>query len=367
MITIDDMRPKLLPLDHVREVLSRTEPLTSRPFEVGPHIAFSAEPGWNAGINAKEGIEPVAVYAQIDNAQYQLTRNTLEEACAVLGLRRETTNGLPARLLTDHMNWSYREGLLTQPRKKQMFQFFTKDDTAVAFARQSLLPFSGLALLDRALDGIYAKYGQVEVLADYKFTHNLRKTHLRLIVPNAYRVLTSTGTPADVWSVGVSIRNSLTGAQQTALEGYLFRWTCTNGQIDARLSSSWTRRPSATEAEVYDWARQAVDEALSGLDDALTAVDNLTTLGIDGSVSETLRDVFEHYRVPIQLRPKIIANLEDYDGEITMYVIMNAITQAANESGLDPSAVENLMRVGGDLPYTASQRCGTCRRMLHHH
>lgn len=367
MITVEQMKPKLLSVEHVRQVLGQAEPLVPHRFEVGPRIAFTAEPGWNAGIAAKDGGEPIGVFAHTDIAQVQLTRSCLDEVCAAFGFKRGYADGLPANLLVSHMNWWFREGLQAQPRKKQLFQFFVNDRTAIAFARQSLLPFSGLALLDRALEGIHAKYGPVEVLADYKFTHTLRRTHVRLIVPNAYRVLTGTGTPDDVWSVGISLRNSLIGASQTALEGYLFRWTCTNGQIDARLSHAWTRRPTATEKEVYDWARQAVDEALSGLDGALDAVAGLTQLGIDGPVSETLRDVFEHYHVPIHQRSRVIAILEEYEGEITMYVIMNAITQAANEAGLEPTTVEGLMRIGGDLPYTANQRCGTCRRLMHSH
>ena len=84
----------------------------------------------------------------------------------------------------------------------------------------------------------------------------------------------------------------------------------------------------------------------------------------------TLRDVFSHYRISIHLRSKIIKILEEHDGEITMYVIQNAITQPPNEVDLEPSAVDSLLRVGGDLTYTANERCGAdnpCGRLLHSH
>lgn len=371
-VTVDQMRPKLLTIDTVTETLSSTEPMMPIPFTVGDMIKFNAEKDWYYGVSAKDDNEPVGVYATLGRGRFtkevQLTKGTLGEACAIFGLARPYTFSLPSELLVPQMNYWFREGMLNNNRRKRDFQFLVRNDVGVAFTRQSLLPFSNLRLLQQALDGIAAKYGEVEVLADYKFSHSLRQTAMRLIVPNGYRVLENTGTDGDIWSVGIQIKNSLTGASQTSVEGYLFRWTCTNGQIDTRANSGvWTRRPSATEAEVYDWARVAVDEVLGGLESSLDAVQALTELHVEGSLSDTLRDVFEHYRVPIAHRSKIIKYLEGYPGDITMYVIMNAITQVANAQGLEPSVIDGLMRIGGDMPYTASQRCGSCRRMMHDH
>jgi hypothetical protein len=371
-ITVETMRDKLLSVDHVRTILKQTEPMTAHPFTVGDSIRFRAEQGWNHGMNVTAGNDPVGIFVTLNRGrfarEFQLTRSTLEETCMAFGFRRDYVKDCPAELLTPHMNYWFREGLLTQPRKKKDFQFLVSDDSAVAFARQSLLPFSNLKLLDQALSGIQAKHGNVEVLVDYKFSHTLRATYLRLIVPNGYRILTDTGTAEDVWSTGIQIKNSLTGSTQTSIEGYLFRWVCTNGQIDTHANQGvWTRKPTATEAEVYQWARQAVDDVLGGLEGSLDKVQELTSLRIDGRLSDTLRDVFEHYKIPIHQRSKIIKHLEEYDGEITMYVIMNAITQVANDSTLEATTVDSLLRVGGDLPYTASQRCGACRRLLHSH
>lgn len=370
-ITVNTMRDKLLDLDHVRTVLSRTEPMSPQPFTVGDAIRFRAETGFNHGLKARDGNEPVGVYVTLGRGRFAneiaLTKNTLEETCLAFGLPRAYVRDCPAELLVPAMNYWFREGLYAYPRKRD-FQYLVTDNIATAFTRQSLLPFSNLALLEQAVDAITSKYGQVEILADYKFSHTLRNTYLRLIIPNDYRVLTDTGTPDDVWSTGIQIKNSLTGTSQTSVEGYLFRWVCTNGQIDTRINSgTWTRHPSATEAEVYEWARQAVDEALSGLAVSLDNVQDLTGVGIDGSLADTLRDVFEHYRIPIHQRTKIIKIIEEHDGEVTMYVIMNAVTQVANEQGLEPTTVDTLMRVGGDLPYTASQRCGACQRIMHNH
>jgi hypothetical protein len=371
-VTFDQMRSKLFNLDQIRERLGKTEPMKGVAFTVGNAVRFRAEPGWNHGIKAIDGTDTIPVFVALGRGryttEYRLTKNCLQETCMAFGFKREYTESCPAELLIPHMNYWFREGLYGKGRKKTDFQFLTNSDTATAFTRQSLTPFSNLSLLEQALAGIEAKFGTgTEVLADYKFSHTLRQTSLRLIVPEANATLHGTGTDNDTWSMGVQIRNSLTGASQTSLEGYLFRWVCTNGQIDTRASSGvWTRRPTATEDEVYAWARQAVDEALSGLDGAFDAVQSLTGLHIEGSLADTLRDVFEHYRIPITQRAKIIKLIEEHPGEVTMYVIMNAITQVANETGLEASTVDSLMRVGGDLPYTGNQRCGACRRIMPH-
>lgn len=373
-ITIEDMRSKLHTVEHARSVLARTEPMRPYPFSVGDMaLRFRAEQGWNHGVKAKDGNEPVGVFASVglgaDAREVQLTRASLEETCLAFGFPRAYVTSCPADLLVPHMNYWFREGLLDQPARKRDFQFLLSGDRAVAFAKQGLRPFSNLTLLDQAIDVIHARLGSdTEVLVDFKFSHTLRNTFIRLVLPQTGQIITDSGTLDDRWSRGVAIRNSLTGTSQTSIEGYLFRHVCTNGQIDTRASSGvWTRRKDATEAEVYAWARQAVDEALSGLDGAFEQLQDLTNIRLDGSLADTIRDVFEHYRIPIHQRPKIIRFLEEYDGEITMYVIMNAITQVANEHGLDPNVVDALLRTGGDIPWTADQRCGACHRMLHSH
>jgi hypothetical protein len=371
-ITAGEMRSKLLTLDEVTTQLLTTEPVKAQPFTVGDAIRFGATSDFSHGSLAKDGNEPVGVFVTIgrpagQQQSFQLTRNSLEETCHAFGFPKAYVRDCPAELLVPHMNYWFREGLFSAPRKGKDFEFLINDETAVAFARQGMVPFSNLALLDQAVAAITERFGEVEIKADYKFSHTLRSTALRLVLP-ASRTMTDTGTPDDIWSLGLQLRNSLTGTTPTSWQGYLFRWVCTNGQIDARASSGvWTRRKDAGQDEVYAWARQAVDDALSGLDGAFDAVQSLTQLGIDGSLTDTLRDIFEHYKIPVAHRSKIITYLEHYDGEITMYVIMNAITQVANDPDLEASTVESLMRVGGDFAHTADQRCGACHRLMHSH
>lgn len=369
-ITVGSMRDRLLSMDSLRTILGGLEPIHHIPFTVGDPIRFRAKLGWNHGLKTLDAGQPVGVYVSLglEPIDYQLTKGCVLEVCHHFGLPKSYVEICPADLLVPALNYWFREGLHGMGKAKTKLQFVVDGNgLAVSLTKQGLQPFSNLALLDQALDGIRARHGNVEVLADYKLTATRNYAAVRLIVPNGYRVIES-DTLADVWSTGIQFKNSLTGAGQTSIEGYLFRWTCTNGQIDARANSgSFTRRKDATEEEVYAWARQSVDEVLGGLETSLDAVQALTGMHITGSLADTLRDIFERYAIPVQQRTKIIALLEEYPGEITMYVIMNAITQTANEQGLEPSTVDKLLRVGGDIPHSADHRCDSCHRLLHHH
>lgn len=370
-ITVSAMRPKLLTLDETYDRLSTTEPLKRDLFSFGDPIRFLAETNAEPALATAAGSDPSGVHVTLgtgqDSRTHPLTRDALTEACQTFKLSAGYVKDCPPGLLVPHLNYWFREGL-ADVRGKQHFSWLIRDQHAIALTKQAVAPISNLRLLDAAVCAIQERYGRPEILVDYKFTHNLRQTAMRLIVPTADRTMTGTGTPDDIWSIGVNVRNSLTGATQTGVDGYLFRWICTNGQIDTRSTGGhWTRRKDTTEAEALEWAHQAVDDALSGLDGSLDKVQGLAGLSIDRSLGDTLRDIFEHYRIPAILRNRIIAQLEQHDGEVTMYVILSAITSLANESGMDDHQVETLMRHGGDFTHTAESRCQGCHRMLHQH
>src|SRR4051812_30191573 len=108
-ITVDAMRSKLLTLDHVRDVLSQTEPMKAQAFTVGDAVKFRAESGWNHGLKAKDGSESVGVFATLGRGrfakEFALTKNCLQEACLVFGYPRAYTDSCPAELLIPHMNY----------------------------------------------------------------------------------------------------------------------------------------------------------------------------------------------------------------------------------------------------------------------
>lgn len=370
-ITVADMRSKLLTLDEVHTALSRTEPLATYNFTVGDSVRFKLDDGWYERLNELDGTDPVNAYVQLGRGpgvtEHRLTKDAILEATSVCGISKTYAARCPAPLLEPHLNYWFREGLATKPGHRD-YQLLSAGGNGAAITRSSIVPFSNLRLLEEALAGIRAHHGpNTEILADYKFNHSLRRTHLRLIVPGTVRDITGVGDQDHPWCLGLQVKNSLTGESRTSIDGYLFSFTCTNGAIDTHATSgAWTRRGGGTEDQVYDWARHAVDEVLGGLEGSLDAVQDMVTIPIEGHANDVLRDVFEHYRVPLPERARIIEALIEAGGPLTMYTVMAAITAVANDASLDPAHVENLLRMGGDLPHAATSRCDACQRLLPH-
>ncbi len=368
-ITVDTMKPKLLTLDEVRNRLARTEPLGAEPFTVGDEIRFTVETGWNHGIDAKDGTDLVGVWASLGKhagytRDYQLTKDAVLEATSLTGMNKTFAAKSPHQLLEPTLNYWFREGL--GDKRIRDYQFLIAAGRAAAVTRASIVPFSNLRLVDEALNAIEDRYGKGEVLADYKLTHTLRKTHLRLIIPEVMRTMAGTGTDDDTWSIGVQVKNSLTGYEQTSIDGYMFRWFCTNGATDTHCTSgTFTRRGGSQqrEHEVYEWARAAVEDVLGGLEGSLDAVQQLVDIPIAGQAADVMRDIFTHYHVPVAERAKIIERMVESE-QLTMYSVMAAVTEVANDLNLEPSHIENLLRLGGDLPHAATSRCGACSRLL---
>lgn len=362
--TIEEVKPKLLTLNDVREKLSATEPLDVYKFEVGQNISFRLGDDFNHGFKALQGTNTIDGYVTVNNHELQLTKDSLMEAVAEFSLPKGFVEKAPANLIAQSLNYFFRGGLGDKEYKILAVQ----GDKAAALARGAVQPYSNLRFLEAALDGIEAKYGAGEVFADYKFTHDLKRTHMRLIVPEYVRVIENTGTDNDTWSTGLQLKNSLIGLEQTEINGYLFRYWCTNGAIDTRnnANSTWSRRGARGRTEeVYEWARDAVDEVLGGLETSLDAVQAMTGMSIEGTAVEALRDVFSTYRIPTAHRERILNTMVNEDN-LTMYSLMQAVTQAANVADLSPVDVDRLMRAGGDLPVIADERCDSCHRFLEH-
>lgn len=365
--TIDEAKQKMITLDDARERLARTEPLASYGFPVGDGVRFRISDEWNHGVEAlqDDDIVPASVLVGPEGGrqEFQLTKAALLEATSTVGLSKGYVQKTPNHFIEDQLNYWFRGGL---GNKSYKVLTAGTGQTAVAFTREAIQPFSNVRLLDNVLDGIEAKYGSRNVLVDYKFHHDLTRTHMRLVVPEHVRVIENTGTANDTWSVGIQLKNSLIGAEQTEVSGYLFRYWCLNGAIDTFADSgTWSRRgANGRNDEVYEWARSVVDDVLGGLETSLDRVQDMTSISIEGSAADVLKDVFDSYKVPTAERDTITRTMVDEDN-LTMYSLMQAVTQAANNPDLDPVNADKLLRAGGDLVAKAHDRCESCHRLNH--
>jgi hypothetical protein len=224
-----------------------------------------------------------------------------------------------------------------------------------------------LRLLDSIIDGLAERgTSESEILVDSKFHHALAGTYLRLVLPKQTFVVPGTEVEDDQWFLGLNLYNSLIGNGQTEIDGYLFRWWCTNGAIDTKNPSSvWARNAGSGDyspEEVYAWAKTAVDavfEPLQGIEDTLF---QMTQQSIEGDVNQILEDLFDDYGIPARDKKAIIANMVE-DDELTMYSLMQSVTDAANGDGMSPKEQAKLMSVGGELPHRVDHRCDACHRL----
>lgn len=358
MVSFEQMKDQLYTVDEVKEKLAQTEPLAQLPLTVGSS-RFFLEASWNHAAETLEGTDRVAATAVLNGQEVPLTKDALLGATSFCGLPKAYVLRTPARLIEDQLNYWYGTGL------DKELQMLTVRGLGAAVTRATVKPFSNLRLLEGVLSGIENKFGKGDVYVDRKFDHALPETQLRLVIPSSTFTVRDTGVDDDEWSLGINLRNSLTGSDQTWLDGYLFRWWCTNGAIDRHATSGkWSRKSGGQDEEtVYEWARGAVDDVLGSLDSAFDSLQEMAHLPMGSDASQIMRDLFENFKISIKDREVITSNLTN-SGSLTAYSLMNAVTAAANLPERSPRDRQALMRAGGELRHALADRCGSCHRVL---
>lgn len=367
-ITIEQMleRDKLIPLDAAREVLATTEPLAFTNFDTGEGVRFRLAEDWNDRLAELTPTDEVDAFVTFQDGsegahEYRLTVDAMYQAARIVGMNKGMVERNPGHLSEDILNWYFRTGL---DRHLQLM-VVGQDQIGHAFTNDSVSPFSNLALLDTALEVVHQRFGDTPVYVDRnKLTHSLRLTHLQLVLPEVARLIEGTGEVDDRWWGGMQFTNSMTAEAQTQVEAFMFRQRCTNGYIDTIGDRGrWSRKSGGQdEASVLAWAREAVDEALSGFDGIFERVQSLVGIRLDpNTVRDTALDLFERYRIPQGARTRIIENLVETD-QLNMYGLTNAVTQAAN-GAIGHAEQQRLLRAGGDMIRHAD-RCGSCHRVL---
>lgn len=351
-VTVEQMKGKLLTLDQITKVLEKTEPIARDHISSDSKVKFKLDADWAEGVDALGPHEAVGATMSINGKERELTREGMIQAAGKFGLIPSYIKKVPAHLIEGLLNYHYAGGM-----GDNEFSVLSVDDKVSAFTRPTVVPFSNLRLLESAVEGIRARRGEnVEIFADYKAGNSLVRTDVRLIIPGDERIMRGTDMPdvptggEDVWLSGVHLSNSLVGKTQTSLEAYMFRWWCTNGATTTLENvGSWNRKVQGQQEDVYAWAREQVDEILGGLEFRFDQVQALNTLDVTGNLADILAEIFKVHSVPVSQRDEIQAILEQAE-HLTMYVIMNAITQVANSHDLEDARRDRLMRIGGAIP-----------------
>ena len=353
-ITLEDMESKLLSLETLTRALEKTEPLSNERIDSETPVRFRIQPDWAHSLDSVASTDPVDVEMSVSGVTRRMTKEAALQAGANFGLTSAYAKKIPASYVEGLLNWHYSTGM-----GSNAYNVLSVGENVSAFTRPSLETYSNLELLDNVVSGIQNRHGKdATILADYKFANTLQSTDLRLIVPAHERHMVSThmdDVPEngdDTWFSGIHLHNSLIGKDQTSLETYMFRYWCTNGATTENTAvGKWSRRQGSSE-DVYEWARRSVDEILGGMESMFDQVQALATLNVDANTADVLQTIFNNYSVPVSQREAITNRLLGMPSPLTMYAIMQAITQAANESGMEDRRRDRLMRIGGALPTT---------------
>jgi hypothetical protein len=372
-VTASQMRDKLLTVDALRGELAPYEPRRSHVFSAGAEVRWSVAPGWMGDKDNPVGDEePVEVYLTTTRRAepIQMTRAALLSATSLMGMSSgyAAKEAHPARLLQDALNYWY--GDPGSPLAGKQFQVFSgasadQEQLGTAITRGSIKEFSNTRLLDAVLEQVEAVYGAAAVpqlLVDYKRHISLPSTTFRLIVPEAARVMRETGTPDDRWSFGITFHNSTIGRGQTSVDGYAFRWTCTNG-MTTNTGGHWNRRAGQDMESVYAWAKQAVDDVLGGLEHQFDRIQETTAMQVGGDTSQLLQDLYSEFRLPGVVRDRITESMVDEEN-LTAYNVIAAITEAANGEDVEPAVADRLLEVGGFVPHATQARCTECHHVV---
>lgn len=350
-VSFKDMESKLLTLDQVVQTLQKTEPLSNTRITNEDTIRFNVEPDWTHELKTAGDTDRVGMTMTINGTTRPLTKEAALQAGANFGLPSPYVKKLPGRITEGLLNYHYGQGM-----NDKAYSVLAVGDEVSAFTRPSLTTYSNIELLEKVVEGIQALHGpNTRIFADYKMSNTLHQTNVRLILPDHMRVIDDTrmdDVPTgfdDTWVNGLHLSNSLIGQTQTSLEGYMFRWWCTNGATATNKEvGTWSRRAGGAEEDVYEWARKSVDDVLGGMEHRFDQIQALAQLDVNASAADVLREIFDQYHVPVSQRDEISQSLISQN-RITLYHIMQAITAAAN-GDLEDNRRDRLMRIGGALP-----------------
>lgn len=348
-ITIDQMKDRLLTESDLMSELSEFNGLAAQLLTKDSKIGFSVDPEWILDEQTLAPSDPIKASMTIDGTEHVLSKEAFYHAAVNVGLPQATVKKIPARLTQSFLNEMYRH-----PEKE--CKVLALDSRIVGFAPAKMTPFSNTEIAETIIAKYRERAGQdAEVYADYKFHNSLTRTDVRLIFPDVARTMEGTdmedvpSSAQDDWCAGIHLSNSLMGKSSTSVEAYLFRWWCTNGAINTISSlGKWDRRVKRTEDfSIFDWASDVTGEILDRTSEIFDHVQSLADLVVNDPQS-ALAELFAQYNLPARQQTRIMESVIGLRS-VTMYSLMQAITESANDPELDHSDVDRLLRIGGEI------------------
>lgn len=346
------MPSNLLTVAEAREILNSIQPTVSRKFATdGPYIEFTLFDDVFEGWKAKQPSDAVNAMAKVGNAEFKMTKEAFLRALALIGLREAYVLKTPLYMTQEALNYhmshsgASHDSLRLQARGDIISTFLPGDSLAV----------SSVKFLD-----MVALVVNAPLMVDPKICNTMSRMAIRLVAPTLYTI---GGSP---WSPGIQITNSATSvpSSRPSMTGLMYNWDTESLVLSSHARSGvYDRRSySADDDEFSDWVTAHTPNILHGLEQEVTAIEDLCSLDLSGQLGDTMTDLFRTLKVPARVRPTIYNNVINQDDR-SGYMLMQAMSQAANTPGLDDEMAARTMAVAGALPHLLSDRCETCHKV----
>lgn len=316
---------------------------------------FVLPPGWNVGLNDKDPLESTEAKMLMDGSQYTLSKEAALGIAHAVGMTPAYVTKTPGVLIANHLNyWAKHSPDLG-------LKMLVKDTTALTVMKQSIVPFSNIELLERALEslGEALQVESDEIYGDPKSYHDLHTTSLRLVSDKLKFPMGD-----DFWLGGIQIRNSTVGKFPLSVHGYLYRKGEENALIMHTGAQRYNRKiQGQDEFEVLQWLADAIKEIVEVLDHEANVVNSLREESIADAVAIVTADACKTYKIPLKVRTTMTDNLIE-SGDLTYYGLINALTETACDEDLPEHYVTTIMEIGGALAADAHKRCNACKQVV---
>lgn len=366
----------MIPVDEARRRLALADTLGSLTFECG-HEELSVVHG--ADWFAVPPLDPAAAWLRVpDGGWLQLTHMAAKQIGSTARVPKKLQEFLPPPLMSQAANFALREGLGDRPLKMLLSGLGSGPDgdpapLAVAQCRDTIEPFSDARLLDTVLAAARSEFGDEAAdtaCVDYKFWVDLEHSSFSVVFPAVQTIVLESGEDEDAWCYGIEIHNSLTALKQTTVSGCMLRLDTTARCLDVEHASGGFKRRNSTPELAYAWTAEACRDIFGGVESAFNGLQELVKHQLPADYQRVLRQLFKDNSVPKDEQLRIIAELEDTGGDVSMYDLMNMGVECANLTDeVGWRTAQTLMLFGGDIVHRAGGMCdGTlrngCRRLL---
>ena len=205
-------------------------------------------------------------------------------------------------------------------------------------------------------------------IVDYWNDH--AELRVDIILPEGFeRGIGGDAAVGDLTRGGIRIGQDRKTNRGPWLQKFLYRLVCTNG-MEVPDPGLKVDTHGATEEEIYGLFNAEVKRAVDSLEEEIQAFYALREEKVGNDPTGAMRRTALEQSLPARtvgnLEDRVPSLLDEADGDVTMFDIVNLMTNQANDPSLDVRSTSrrNLQLAGGRMVTDHMERCGACHSRL---